>query len=156
MCTGTKTKHRGAIKARRVHQPSWHRNRHRRLHRTPAATTAPTRAPQTIPLDKAPRHQRTRSNRHTTPNHAPAPQTAHPTVHNPIRVSVDALCALRDCALGISPVTSYSGVKKDPKRNSVHCDSNHGTWQAASPVLGVHITESHDGNSVYVQLQILC
>ena len=26
-------------------------------------------------------------------------------------VSVDALCALLDCALGISPVTSYSGVK---------------------------------------------
>ena len=28
-----------------------------------------------------------------------------------IRVSVDALCALLDWALGISPVTSYSGVK---------------------------------------------
>ena len=27
-----------------------------------------------------------------------------------IRVSVDASCALLDCALGISPVTSYSGV----------------------------------------------
>ena len=27
------------------------------------------------------------------------------------RVSVDASCALLDCALGISPVTSYSGVK---------------------------------------------
>ena len=28
-----------------------------------------------------------------------------------IRVSVDALCALLDCTLGISPVTSYSGVR---------------------------------------------
>ena len=24
---------------------------------------------------------------------------------------MDALCALHDCAMGISPVTSYSGVK---------------------------------------------
>ena len=31
-----------------------------------------------------------------------------------IRVSVDALCALHDCALGISPVTSDSGVKVAP------------------------------------------
>ena len=28
--------------------------------------------------------------------------------------SVDALCALHDCALGISPVASYSGVKFGP------------------------------------------
>ena len=27
-------------------------------------------------------------------------------------MSVDVLCAMHDCALGFSPVTSYSGVKK--------------------------------------------
>ena len=27
-------------------------------------------------------------------------------------MSVDVLCAIHDCALGISPVTSYSGVKR--------------------------------------------
>ena len=26
-------------------------------------------------------------------------------------MSVDVLCAMHDCALGFSPVTSYSGVK---------------------------------------------
>ena len=34
----------------------------------------------------------------------------HDSLH--FRVSVDALCALHVCALGISPVTSYSGVKR--------------------------------------------
>ena len=117
-CTGTRTKPRRAIKARRVHQPSRHRNRHRHPHRTPAATTDAARAPQTTPLDKAPRRQRARSTRWTTHNYAATPQTAHPTVHPltsrhqiQIRVSVNVLCALHDCALGSSPVTSYPGVK---------------------------------------------
>ena len=29
------------------------------------------------------------------------------------RVSEDVMCAIHDCALGISPVTSYSGVRKE-------------------------------------------
>ena len=71
------------------------------------------------------------------------PSTAHTHVHRhqdkaptrhkgapgaptePIRVSVDVLCVLHDCALGISPVTSYSGVKSlYIQRPSVVTDSH--------------------------------
>ena len=38
-----------------------------------------------------------------------------------IRVSVDVLFATRDCALGVSPVTSYSGVKTKPIKNWQPC-----------------------------------
>ena len=41
-------------------------------------------------------------------------------------VSVDILCAMHDCALGISPVTSYSGVtdwaEKQPHRSCVESE----------------------------------
>ena len=84
MCTGTKTKPRRVIKARRVHQPSRHRNRHRPPHRTPAATTNTARTPQTTPLFRAPSRQRARSTRWTTPDHASAPRTAHPPVQIPL------------------------------------------------------------------------
>ena len=40
--------------------------------------------------------------------------------HCAIRVSVDVLCALHDCALGTSPVTSYSDANSHPQHS--HCD----------------------------------
>ena len=71
MFTGTKRKPQRAKMARRVHQPSRQHN----WHRTPAANTDAA---------SAPRRQRARSTRWTTPKHSPAPQAAHPTVHHPL------------------------------------------------------------------------
>ena len=70
------------IMARRVHQPSRHRNRHRRPHRRPATTTDTASALQTTYLNTSSRCQRTVSARWSTPNHSPGPQAPYPTVHN--------------------------------------------------------------------------
>ena len=47
-------------------------------------------------------------------------------------MSADALCAIHDCALGISPVTSYSGVKSIYERAAIVCTttSGNGTSEA--------------------------
>ena len=77
-----------------------------------------------------------------------------------IRVSVDALCALHDCALGISPVTSYSGVKVYYKRmdvqptNGVHCARC--VLDATAPsVLAVPMF-THKSVSTFSKVLLLC